>query len=270
MYNSRMTHKLLALDIDGTVVREHTNTPSKRVIDAIRRANKKINITLISARAWKDQEIILNLLNLKDFYHVLENGTKVINPSGDLEYSKHIPAKEVQQIIDVSADFFDDIGFCIDSRWMKEYENPEEEIVSTLSLISFSRGKADKIPKLLKKLPEKYSVTVGVHWTNPKWAVTLISNKKASKGLGLRYIQKKVKITKEETIAVGDGASDVPTMSYAGVKIAMGNAEPELKRIADYIAPPVSEDGLVEIINKFVVGKYPDTMWLENSLKGSI
>ena len=239
-----MTHKLLALDIDGTVVREHTNTPSKRVIDAIRRANKKINITLISARAWKDQEIILNLLNLKDFYHVLENGTKVINPSGDLEYSKHIPAKEVQQIIDVSADFFDDIGFCIDSRWMKEYENPEEEIVSTLSLISF--------------------------WTNPKWAVTLISNKKASKGLGLRYIQEKVKITKEETIAVGDGASDIPTMSYAGVKVAMGNAEPELKRIADYIAPPVSEDGLVEIINKFVVGKYPDTMWLENSLKGSI
>jgi len=248
-----MSYKLLALDIDGTVVKEHTNTPTKRVIDAISKANEKINITLISARAWKDQELILNLLQLKDFYHVIENGTKVINPLGDLEYSKHIPAREVQQIIDKTADFFDDIGFCIDSRWMKKYDNPEEEIVSTLSLISFSRKKADNIPKILEKLPERYSVTVGAHWTNPKWAVTLVSNKKASKGLGLRYIQEKVKITQEETIVVGDGASDVPTMSYAGVKIAMGNAEPELKRIADYIAPPVSEDGLVEIINKFIL-----------------
>ena len=170
----------------------------------------------------------------------------------DLEYSRHIPAKEVQQIIDAAADFFDDIGFCIDSRWMKEYKNPQRDIVSTLSLISFSREKADKIPKILEKLPERYSVTVGAHWTNPKWAVTLISNKKASKGLGLRYIQEKVKITKEETIAVGDGASDVPTMRYAGLKIAMGNAEPELKQMADYIAPSVSEDGLVEIFNKFI------------------
>lgn len=247
-----MKYKLLALDVDGTVVKDHTNTPSKQVIEAIRRANEKINICLISARAWKDQQLILNLLNLRDFYHVLENGTKVINPLGELEYSKHIPAKEVQQIIDITADLFDDIGFCIDSRWLKEYNNPKKEIVSTLSLISFSRKKAEKIPKVLQKLPKKYSVTVGAHWSNPKWAVTLISNKGASKGAGLYYIQNKVKITKAETIAVGDGASDVPTMSYAGVKIAMGNAEPELKRIADYIAPTVSEDGLVEIINRFI------------------
>lgn len=247
-----MNYKLLAVDIDGTVVKEHTNTPTQTVIDAIRKASKKINITLISARAWRDQQIVMDLLNLKDFYHVLENGTKVISPSGELEYSKHITAKEVQQIIDVTDDLFDDIGLCIDSRWMKKYQNPEKEIVSTLSLISFSRKKGEQIPKALEKLPKKYSVSVGAHWSNPKWTVTLISHKEGSKEAGLYYIQQKLKITKEETIAVGDGASDVPTMRYAGVKVAMGNAEPELKRIADYIAPSVSEDGLVEVINKFI------------------
>lgn len=39
-----MSYKLLAVDIDGTVVKEHTDTPTKRVIDAIRKANEKINI----------------------------------------------------------------------------------------------------------------------------------------------------------------------------------------------------------------------------------
>lgn len=248
-----MKYKLLALDIDGTLVKENTNSPTKQVVEAIQKANEKINICLVSARAWKDQEIILNLLNLKKFYHVLENGTKVINPLGELEYNKHIPALEVQQIIEATAHLFDEIGFCIDSRWLKGSQNPEKEIVSTLSLISFSSKKAQRIPKALEKLSKKYSVTVGVHWSNPKWRVTLISHQEASKGAGLHYIQKRLKITKEETIAIGDGASDLSTMRYAGVKVAMGNAESELKRIADFIAPPVSEDGLVAVINKFIL-----------------
>lgn len=248
-----MKYKLLALDIDGTIVKEHTSIPTKRVIDSIQKANEKINISLLSARAWKDQQLILNLLNLKSFYHVIENGTKVINPLGELEYSKHIPAREVQKIIDITADLFDDIGFCIDSRWMKEYQNPEKEVVATLSLISFSRKKAEEIPKALKRLPKKYSVSVGAHWSNSRWAVTLISHKDASKGKGLGYIQRKVNIKPEETIAVGNGASDVSTMNYAKIKVAMGNAEPEIIRIATYIAPSLSEDGLVEIIDKFIL-----------------
>jgi len=210
-----MKYKLLALDIDGTVVKEHTNIPSPSVVKAIQQAKKKISISLVSARAWKEHKIIVDLLGLENSYHVLENGTKVINPQGKLEYNRHIPANEVQQIIDITNGLFDEIGFCIDNRWMKEYTNPEQEIVTTLSLISKSRQKANKIPHILNKLPNRYSVTVGAHWDNLSWAVTLISHKNASKGAGLKYIQKKLRISSEETIAVGDGASDVPTMQYA-------------------------------------------------------
>lgn len=247
-----MQHKLLALDIDGTIVKEHTNEPTKNVIEAIKKASKKVHISLVSARAWEDQEIIIDLLGLRKFYHVSESGTKVINPEGKLEYNKHIPAGEVQQIIDVTADFFDDIGFCIDSRWLPEYQSPEKEIVSVLSLTSHSRKKAAMIQKALKKLPTKYTVITGEHWTSPLWAVTTVSHKGTSKGEGLRYIQKKLHITSEETIAVGDGASDVYAMKYAREKIAMGNAEPELKKIATYIAPSLLQDGLVDVINKFI------------------
>lgn len=38
-----MKYELLALDIGGTVAKEHTNTLTKNVIDAIRKANEKIN-----------------------------------------------------------------------------------------------------------------------------------------------------------------------------------------------------------------------------------
>ena len=125
--------------------------------------------------------------------------------------------------------------------------------VSTISLISSSRNRAQKIPKIIAELPQEYYVSVGAHWTNPAWAVTLISHRDASKGAGLRYVQHALHITPEETIAIGDGASDVSMMQHASVRVAMGNAEPELKRVATHTAPSVTQDGVAEIINRFIL-----------------
>jgi hypothetical protein len=38
-----------------------------------------------------------------------------------------------------------------------------------------------------------------------------------------------------------------------GLKVAMGNAVPELKAIADYIAPSVTDDGMATVIEKFIL-----------------
>lgn len=38
-----------------------------------------------------------------------------------------------------------------------------------------------------------------------------------------------------------------------GLKVAMGNAVSELKTIADYIAPTIDEDGVADVIEKFIL-----------------
>jgi len=53
-----MKYKLLALDIDGTLVKEHTNEVSQVVRDAITAAKEKVVVALVSARARADQQII--------------------------------------------------------------------------------------------------------------------------------------------------------------------------------------------------------------------
>ena len=55
-------------------------------------------------------------------------------------------------------------------------------------------------------------------------------------------------------IGVGDGYNDFPLLMACGLKVAMGNAVPELKAIADYIAPTVADDGIVDVIKTFVLG----------------
>ncbi len=95
-------------------------------------------------------------------------------------------------------------------------------------------------------------ITIANHWSDPSLAVILVSHKDASKGGGLRALQRILGISPSETIAVGDGASDVSMMAYAAVKVAMGNAEEPLKKVATHIVAPVSEDGVVEVIQRFI------------------
>ena len=57
-----------------------------------------------------------------------------------------------------------------------------------------------------------------------------------------------------QVCAIGDGANDIGMITFAHTGVAMGNALDEVKAVADYIAPDVSDDGLAAAI-RHVLGK---------------
>ena len=64
------------------------------------------------------------------------------------------------------------------------------------------------------------------------------------KARSLAVLLEKIGITREEMIAMGDGYNDLSMIKYAGLGIAMGNAQEPVKAAADYIAPSNDEDGV--------------------------
>jgi hypothetical protein len=248
-----MKYKLLALDIDSTIVKDGQLESSPRVYDAIQKASKKINISLVTARSKTDSFVMVKHLKLESSFHAIENGAKIVNPNGEVEYDLHIPHSEVQNILNVSKEYYEEVGFCIDSHWNNDMEDPKDQIVNGLSFICHKPENAFIVAAEIEKLENKYAVYPGRHWSNLNWGCVLIFNKDATKGKGMGYIQRKLDIKVEETIAVGDGSTDTSMFEYAGLKVAMGNAEQVLKDKADIIAPSVYEDGLAEIIEKYIL-----------------
>lgn len=51
-----------------------------------------------------------------------------------------------------------------------------------------------------------------------------------------------------DTVCCGDGYNDLSMIKCAGVGVAMGNAQPEVKAAADYITADNDSDGLAEAI----------------------
>lgn len=54
-------------------------------------------------------------------------------------------------------------------------------------------------------------------------------------------------------MALGDQGNDIAMVNYAGVGVAMGNAIPELKEIAQFVTGTNSEDGVAMAIEKYVL-----------------
>lgn len=71
-----------------------------------------------------------------------------------------------------------------------------------------------------------------------------ISELGMNKGYGMEYVVKHFGGTMKDTIAIGDGENDIAMLKAADVGIAMGNANPLLKEIADYVTTHVDEDGI--------------------------
>lgn len=73
-----------------------------------------------------------------------------------------------------------------------------------------------------------------------------------SKGTALKFLASYLGIPLNQTIAIGDNLNDLELLEAAGIGVAVANAHPRIKEVADYISPLSNEEGAVtEAINRF-------------------
>ncbi len=248
-----MKYKLLALDIDGTIVVEGTEIVPEKVKNTILKASNKLQVSLVSARSRHNLQEMINSLELPPAYHVIENGAKVMDPKGDILFNLHIPQIEVQEMLNITNPFFAEVGFCIDNHWINDDIDTSVGLVTGLSFTCKNNIQAQLLKEAIQNLPIDYYIYVGRHWLDYSLTGVLVFHRDATKGNGLKYIQELLGITKEETIAVGDTGFDIPMFEYAGLKVAMENGEEVIKKQADIIAKPVTQNGLAEIIEEYIL-----------------
>ncbi len=79
-----------------------------------------------------------------------------------------------------------------------------------------------------------------------------INNKFTDKGVAIGRFLEKMNIKKEEAICFGDRINDITMFKKCGYKVAMKNADEELKKLANYITLSNDENGVVDFLNKYV------------------
>lgn len=76
-----------------------------------------------------------------------------------------------------------------------------------------------------------------------------------SKASGLKRLLEYLSMPSDCVMAVGDHTNDIEVIKMAGIGVAVANADPKLKAVADYVTVGTRDLGVREAIEKFVFGK---------------
>jgi len=226
--------------------------PSRRVIEAVRKASKKIHFGVATARSYFLAKAIVKNLELSG-PSIIHGGAQIIDiASGKILKEQRIKTEDLLKIYAITQKMH--LSFCIDEDGRDSVKMSKKWKPHDL-LGAFIPSLDSKTASLLEKELSRIS-TISIHRV-PSWdkgKITIdISHASVGKQYSILEVAEVLGIKTHEIIGVGDGYNDFPFLMACGLKVAMGNAVPELKAIADYVAPSVEEDGIVDIIEKFIL-----------------
>lgn len=92
-----------------------------------------------------------------------------------------------------------------------------------------------------------------LHITSYRNRFLEIMHRDATKGKALEVLSRHYGIERREVMAIGDSLNDLSMVEWAGIGVAMGNAEPEVKEAADFVTLSNDEEGVAEAIRRFVL-----------------
>ena len=112
-------------------------------------------------------------------------------------------------------------------------------------------GEPDELDEYQKILSKRYDGLLEIYKSAPYFLELMPFG--VSKGSMLPLLLDHLGVNRDELMAFGDNYNDLTMIGYAGMGVAMGNGEAEVKKIANYVCPSNDDDGIADTLNKFVL-----------------
>lgn len=266
--------KIVSIDIDGTLINDrHEITPAvKQAIQAAIAQGVKIVIT--TGRPLPGVQDILSELNITgaNQYVITYNGGLVQTADGQKTlYRQPLAVSEFQKInaFMTAQDTYvqvesHDAAYTTHHRihpWAS-FENSlvnlplyvldsEAELENVAFIKAIANAESDALDAVQAAVPADISDHVNVIRSTAN-NLEFIA-RQASKGHALLALADELGVPHADTMAIGDQANDYSMIEQAGVGVAMGNAIPSLKAIADFETASNNDSGVARAIEKFVL-----------------
>lgn len=259
--------KLIASDIDGTLVKDGDNKLNPELFDVILKLRAKgIQFAAASGRQWASIENIFEPIKKKIFY-LSDNGAYVGCCGRNLFIHNLDKTLAYELVDDIRAtDGLEVLVGCADKIYM---ESSDEELVSWLidgykfniervedvlqvkdNIIKVSAYCRTDIQAATKELNEKYKDRMQVAIAGDMWMDCMA--KGVNKGNAIRILQESLDISPRETMVFGDQLNDIEMLGQAYYSFAVENAKDEVKKAARFQTDTNINDGVLKILRNLL------------------
>lgn len=270
--------KLIALDLDGTIISNSTNISDKCINSIIEADKQGITVAICTGRVMGEiPEKIRNIENIK--YFITSGGSSIVAGGGRALYSDTIETETVDSILKILSGYDCLIDLYIDGNGYMQSSDLEklehfnvndgfDEILRTArnytdDIIEYYNANKPKLEKINLFFADKKDRNEAIYRISqlspaPKIAYSMeynleITSSTSCKGQALQYLSRILGADMSEVMAMGDSNNDISMLKLAGVSVAMGNASESVRHAAKYITDTCENNGAAKAIEIYAL-----------------
>jgi Cof subfamily protein (haloacid dehalogenase superfamily) len=270
-----MTYKLLALNIDGTVLKSNARI-SKQTKDAIEYVKEKgVYVTLATSRPFPAAKKIAKALKVDGFL-ISSDGAFIANDADEPIFVRRLKEEKALQIVDILERYDCHIRVLHESFSIGNKVRQRNHLIAKMSMgvgdplfypITFVDSVCESLmeepiapPKIQvqffdqeeqkKAVRQLEKVVTGLDlFESAPGRLELVSTG-VSKAKGLQMLGNYLGITSGQMVAIGAQDTDVEMINQVGLGVAMGNATESVKNVADWLTRSNEQNGVSYMIKE--------------------
>lgn len=251
--------KAIFFDIDGTLASFQTHQIPQQTFEALRQLQDKGIKLFIATGRGKDG---LDVLNHFPFDGYITLNGQYCYTKDQLIYENTIQRDDLIALFHYLEKNPFPCGFTEEHT---KYFNMRDERVDEINTITHNDNHpaSDCSQVIYHKIyqcmcfvsteEEKELLKIMPHCISARWHPLFcdVSPIGGTKQNGIDQFLKYYDIDLSETMAFGDGGNDIQMLQHVAISVAMGNANDEVKKVADYVTDSVDDNGIIKAFQHF-------------------
>ncbi len=265
-----MNYKMLVLDLDDTLLRDDYSISAKNKERLMQAQEAGVLVVLASGRPTQAMMQYAEELELAKYgsFLISYNGAIITDLKNKASiFEQTLNQQEIHDLYDYSKDNNLHIITYKDNQILTETESEYIDVEKNLTGMPINKVNCFKSeitqsavkcilldePVRLKGFEAKLKAAkqdLSVAISKPFFLEVMPQG--IDKAASIERLAQKLGIKQEEVIAVGNAGNDLTMVEYAGLGIWVDNVTPELRHKADYIVASNNNDGVAEVVDKFI------------------
>lgn len=281
-YPSSMSIRLVAIDIDGTLLDSHWQLPDSNRDALVEATRQGIEVAIVTGRRYDFAKPVLDLLPCP-LTAIVSNGALVRRDDGTTPMRYLLPRETARDVLDATRPWRDSAGIVFDrpldgqviferidwshpARRAYAERNkafvgemaPLEDALTEDPLQVMFNGPVASMRELMAHLrarPSADAVSLAAtEYESRDFSLVDVLAAGCTKGSTLAAWADHQGYRRDEIMAIGDNVNDVEMLEAAGLPVVMGNAVPELLNRGWTVTATNDEGGVASAIRRWALG----------------
>ena len=265
---ARGAYDLVAIDVDGTLLnsKSELSDGAEAAVKAVR--NRGIGVTLVSGRGKLPLTPLLHRLGI-ELPYIGSGGAYIADPlSGHVIEHNPLTREDVAMVVELGRAaqmgiFFEEVDRLTGEaspevmRFIRAIAGVDVAVATDILRETraaptkmFLTGDHNRLVKVETQIRQS-NRPLNLVFSEPIYLEVTRSG--INKGAAVRRLAEYLNLPLQRIAVIGDGGNDISMFRIAGLSVAMGNAGPDVKAAANFVAPTNDEGGVAWALRELIL-----------------